>query len=330
MKVHLAQSTQTQLEEWENEAIALFRKWLTKDARSDYEVVDDPEKADLVLLFQLNFKTRGFGYLESILREPVFHAFPDRMFCLNQHDSPFGLHSGLYTGMCQANVQPDRHVPWAIQFLANPYVHKKRSEQINQRFLFTFRGSITQPVRKQLLQLEIPNSIEARVTEVDRWFDHTDAELREYVEEILDSKFVLCPRGYSPTSHRLFETMALDRCPVIISDEWAAIGDVDWDRCSIRIAESQVEALPALLAAKENEAETLGVNAGRVWERLFSPRNGPREMLDRLRELHGARPTDHDERTIVRTWLLSDLPYLPRRQLTEKDRDRVRGLADIV
>ena len=60
----------------------------------------------------------------------------------------------------------------------------------------------------------------SNVYEVDRWFNHTEQELQQYVDDILDCRFVLCPRGLAAYSHRILETILLHRVPVIIADDW--------------------------------------------------------------------------------------------------------------
>ena len=65
-----------------------------------------------------------------------------------------------------------------------------------------------------------------------------------YLSTLLDSRFVLCPRGYGTSSYRLFETMRLGRVPVIISDEWVPPLGPSWLNCSIRISEKRVRELP--------------------------------------------------------------------------------------
>ena len=70
---------------------------------------------------------------------------------------------------------------------------------------------------------------------------------------------------------RLFETMQVGRCPVILSDDWLPPPFVDWEACSLRIPERQVTSLPEILRARCDEAAQLGLAARRAWEENFSP-----------------------------------------------------------
>jgi hypothetical protein len=65
--------------------------------------------------------------------------------------------------------------------------------------------------------------------------------------------------------------MRVARCPVVVSDGWLAPPFVDWDSCSVRIAEKDLRHLPAILREREADAEALGIQARVVWERRYAP-----------------------------------------------------------
>jgi len=118
---------------------------------------------------------------------------------------------------------------------------------------------------------------------------HSVKEKQEYVDDILLSKFVLCPRGWSPVTYRLFEVMELGRCPVIISDDWVPVNRVPWQECSIVIKESDVAYCADILTQQESNAERLGRAAREVWESHFADAAKFREMLDFIIELRDKR-----------------------------------------
>jgi hypothetical protein len=95
--------------------------------------------------------------------------------------------------------------------------------------------------------------------------------LTSYAETLHQAQFVACPRGLGASSVRLFEAMRAGRCPVVISDEWMPPPFVDWESCTIRIPESHLGDLPAVLREREQDAAALGVRARLVWEQHFSP-----------------------------------------------------------
>jgi hypothetical protein len=93
---------------------------------------------------------------------------------------------------------------------------------------------------------------------------------RRYAEVTKASKFVLCPRGLSPSSIRLFETMRIGRVPVILSDAWLQPLGPEWTKFSIRVAERDSKKIPKILEDREGEAMAMGELARKEWERWFS------------------------------------------------------------
>jgi hypothetical protein len=93
---------------------------------------------------------------------------------------------------------------------------------------------------------------------------------RRYAELMKATKFVLCPRGVSASSIRLFETMRMGRVPVILSDGWIRRVGPQWDEFSLRVLERDFARVPALLERFEGEAVTMGSLARKEWERWFS------------------------------------------------------------
>src|SRR5262249_31137500 len=125
---------------------------------------------------------------------------------------------------------------------------------------------------------------------------HSTKEKQEYIDDILSSKFVLCPRGWSPSTYRLFEVMELGRCPVIISDDWVPIDGVPWPECSIFIRERDIAYCAEILTGEEVNAEQLGARAREVWQAHFSEENKFRAMLYSILELRSCGCTDYRTR----------------------------------
>src|SRR4029077_18783462 len=82
--------------------------------------------------------------------------------------------------------------------------------------------------------------------------------------------FVLCPRGLSVSSIRLFETMRMGRAPVILSAGWVAPTGPRWASFALRIREREFARIPRLLEEREGEAVQMGERARKEWEEWFS------------------------------------------------------------
>ena len=97
-----------------------------------------------------------------------------------------------------------------------------------------------------------------------QFHNHSAEEKRKYVEDILLSKFVLCPRGWFPATYRLFEVMELGRCPVIISDDWVPIDGVPWQDCCLVIRQKDAASCANILGEQESECRE---NSGKLLEK---------------------------------------------------------------
>ncbi|RYZ56581.1 MAG: hypothetical protein EOO14_12160, partial [Chitinophagaceae bacterium] len=106
-----------------------------------------------------------------------------------------------------------------------------------------------------------------------------------YSRVMQESYFVLCPRGVGPCTYRLFETMQLGRVPVIVSDGWPKVPNVDWERFSITVPESDILQIPAILRERKGEAAEMGKMARLQWEEHFSPKVSLRRLSEAAYEL---------------------------------------------
>ena len=146
---------------------------------------------------------------------------------------------------------------------------------------------------------------------------------QEYVDVMNKSSFILAPRGFGPCSYRLFESMQLARPPVIISDAWVEIAEVDWKQCSIRIKESDIRHIPAILNERKDEAVEMGRLARENWEKYFSPGVSLHRIAIASRELinHQYSWVDSlkDYSQFVRSaWHFKNLLRFKKKQLMQK------------
>lgn len=303
MNVLFTHQTTTPLNPWEHEFLPAIRDHFARHPESRYRLVNEPRDAELIVLLESNnFRTQRD--VPVLLREPVVRDFPEKTFTINYEDYPAGFLPGLYAALPAKRFDPARHRSWCYLFPPNPEVYRVGPTPVDEScpLLFSFRGAESHAIRRRLFDLKLAPESRGRITKIDRWFNHHPQEQQDYVREIQESRFVLCPRGLAAASHRLFEVMALGRCPVIIGDDWVAPEGVDWTRCSVRIAEKEVDRFSALLLAREGEAAELGRQARLAWEQYFSPARKFEAALDALVRLRDTRPAQYDERMFQRRW----------------------------
>ena len=71
---------------------------------------------------------------------------------------------------------------------------------------------------------------------VDRpGFSGTEQEMRKFVDHLINSTYVVCPRGIENFSFRIYEALRYGRVPVIIDTNMVLPSEVDWGRVAIRV-----------------------------------------------------------------------------------------------
>jgi hypothetical protein len=252
-----------------------------------FRATTDPKNADIILILEPNcFKTRP--YLLELAAMGVVQRFPQKCFAINQDDNPVPLLPGVYVAMPAFRRENPMVIPYCYLVPPpNKVLSANHRSQIVPDLLFSFRGAASAAVRGRLFELapRLVRSGRGKVTRVNRWFDHTAEEQQAYVDEILRSKFILCPRGQGVASHRLFEVMELGRVPVIIADDWWPPGGPAWEKCSVRIREKDVGSLLRVLEAYEGRFETMAPAARVEWETWFAPQRRLARMLTKIASL---------------------------------------------
>lgn len=217
-----------------------------------------------------------------------------RTYVYSQSDVPIPWAPGMYTNLTSSRA--------SAGFAGGFYVthhhrepggladHLEAARNVETDLLWSFVGTASNdPVRRRLFEIQDPDGLvqdTQRFSDTVRWgWQSTHrAEAREafshYATTLGRSAFVLCPRGRGASSIRLFESLQIGRCPVVISDEWLPPPFVDWSACSIRVPESRVRDLPEILRERELDARALGREARRAWERYFSPERQLRTLVE--------------------------------------------------
>ncbi len=296
MKIFLTYPPVETVHPWEGGAFVarITELFEASHDRRGHHLVSSAEEADTVLYLEPNgWKDRD--YAELLLRQDNVRRFPQKCFAYGYADFFIGFLPGLYASVPREQVALGRFASWSYLLgLPNPFVEKLAHERETRKpsILFSFRGSNSAPVRTPILHNAANWSEFAHVTELDGklFYKLTDELQTNYVREILDSEFVLCPRGLGCSSHRLFETMALGRVPVILSDAWSPPSGPSWSECSIRVAEADAGRLPEILRARRDQAAEMGRRARLEWETWFAPDVVVPRFFDALATLVAAQP----------------------------------------
>ena len=305
MKIHLCSGGQggREVGTWE-------RDLLTRLAEADpggHTLSDDPETADAILLTDVFFDHRFW----KVLTRPLVLRNLDKVYVYSEKAIAYRFLPGLFTSL------PVR--PWDLgrfraawytsheRGLGNAFLDQARETATEPDLLFSFVGRTSHPIRRKLVRAlsGAPRS----VVESSDAYRHWDAGApgreeaqRHYARILARSRFVLCPRGWSPSTIRVFETLRMGRVPVVLSDAWRRPRGPDWDRIAVIVPERRVGDIPDILGEMEPRGEAMGREARRAWEGHFSPDAEWKTLADALADLHGSRHLD--ARVVVPLWPL--------------------------
>lgn len=134
----------------------------------------------------------------------------------------------------------------------------------------SFVGSYTHPIRKLILDNGHSDFV---IGMSNQWSDLVSKDREKAFHEISSrSKYILCPRGYGPTSYRLYEAFQYGAVPVYISDNfwlpWEA--ELDWERLIIRISPDQVPNIREILRSYDTKTPCMVSYAKEVYDDFFS------------------------------------------------------------
>jgi hypothetical protein len=259
------------------------------------ELVTSADAAEMVIVSEdwRNYDWRDIGYLESC---PFIRRQAQKLIVISHKDVSVTFFPGLYVSLTERNHWRDWSVPCGYK---NQIIARKLNNLSAYRqphLLFSFRGAdFSSTVRQTLNKLYSQRSDICRYTVMNKKFgSHNEVDQETYFKEMLASKFILAPGGWSPSTYRLFEAMEYGICPVIISDDWQPIPDINWDSCSIRIPESKVGFVEDILKERSDDANILGTEARKVWEANFDDGIREEKMLQKAIVLHKntAKPRD--------------------------------------
>lgn len=298
-----------------------FSEWIAGSYRAGrktpYSLVDSPGEADIIVYWMVHEESELI--LNPRLRaEKNIADYPEKCFAVDVTDEPIPYLPGVYPALSARHYDAFLHRGGCYGIEMNPSVAMlapERDSIPDPKYLASFVGGLSAPVRRALIaEPTLQSSCLLRTTPL--WHFTTDTrnpsktEGQElYARQILESKFTLCPRGGGLTSHRIFESMQLGRCPVIISDGWVPPEGVAWQDCSLRVAERKVHQLHSILKEYEPQWQELGRAARRQWEEWFAPDIWVYRTLQSIVDIHLTRISDKPDSTKKWKWLVLDHYY---------------------
>ena len=305
--------TQTEHEDqvWGSEGsdwAATMRDQMLRSADARYEMIDRPERADIIIFWEPHQDSQVV-WIPRLRAHPLVREFPNRVFVVSDEDWPLGLLSGLYTSLPARRHHAHRHRAWLYYQTQNRHLEARRASRPVSAppNLAVFWGANSHPLRGRLFEqadVLARQGILTKATQLHQFANPHDPQLKPlqlaYIDAILDAKFSLCPMGNATGSHRLQESMALGRAPVIISDDWVPVADLVWERFAVFVAEKDLHYLPSILREHEARWQEMGDLALQVYESRFSQGVFAARAVEQIVAIYEART--HDERDFFSQW----------------------------
>ncbi|HEV7329744.1 MAG TPA: exostosin family protein [Flavisolibacter sp.] len=232
------------------------------------EEVKSPDDADAIIV-QENTEYKDYRYVEMLLQDPFISRYLEKIFTISTDDSATGVLKGLYASIPKKRFDERYHRVVPYFEYTNEYVFASEP-QTEPSYMAGWYGNIrSSQLRRELFDRWSGNA-NFCLKQTESWYNHNEEEKRAYVQLITNSHFSLCPKGWAPPSPRIYESMALGRCPVIISDQFVPPQGPDWSKFALFFPESNLGGLESFLRQHQKSALELGVNAKSVWNQYFA------------------------------------------------------------
>ena len=252
-------------------------------ARRGHREAADPNAADAIILHE-EFSFKEWRYVPRLLKDPVVGRYPNKVYTINTDDAANGLLRGVYTSLPRSRFNAQYHgiVPYA-SFPNQAVLERRMEPRPEPKYLGTWRGNTKSNRKLRTLFLKVcKDSPKFLVETTSSWLNHDVSEKHHYVDVLLSGRFSLCPGGWAAVSFRIYESMALGVCPVIIADEFIAPNGPNWSDFSIRIPEADVPNIATILEGFSDSYLEMGTLARKAWEQYFSPERVMKYYADAL------------------------------------------------
>jgi len=255
----------------EQSCLRRLRALAVMDVNGEHTLTTDANVADAILFVEnTQFDDLRF---RAVLDHPLVAAYPDKVFMYNEMDKAWPVLPGLYCSLGTNLVDPGNTIAFPYLAAKNKDIQDIYSSNVETRWLYSFVGSSSHPIRRQMLTLTGRSAKIVDTSAFCVW--NPDQETAGTMQNIYSrtmaaSKFVLCPRGIGPSSLRLYETIEAGRVPVIVSDDWDEPPQINWD-FAVRVPESDIASIPDLLAGLEPQWQERAQAARDAWAKAYSP-----------------------------------------------------------
>ncbi|HUB66998.1 MAG TPA: exostosin family protein [Candidatus Methylacidiphilales bacterium] len=268
-----------------------------------FETVTSGDEADAIL-----FEKDDYPHIRD---SSLYARWPEKCLTITEEDVPGFFLPGIYANNRRHFLSRGRTQTYnyfvAQRFFHNPKFEPERQSAPAKQYLVAFVGGSTSWLRKRLFRLAptlIANDVLIRCTNNYYHWDTSESHrplkerMRdEYTEILARSSFFLCPRGVGASGGiRLFETMQMGVCPIIIADTYILPNGPDWPQFALLVSEAELPRLIEIARRHVSEAQARGQRAREAWEAYFSEAQHAPMLARLIRELLVQRDSSRERR----------------------------------
>jgi hypothetical protein len=232
------------------------------------EEVFTPERADAIIIQEEN-SFKNFRYIKDLESDALISAYPEKVFTINTDDCATGLLRGLYTSLPKYRFNSSLYAAVPYMYYPNELVFAKGYDDVTPKYLASWRGNTKSNNLRSRMVSALEDKGEFCIEKTNSWLNHNDDEKSYYVNLIKASKFSLCPAGWASVSFRIYESMALGKCPVIIADDFVPPKGPNWNDFALFYPEKDISELSLFISRNEHLANDLGKKALNAWQEHF-------------------------------------------------------------
>jgi len=195
------------------------------------------------------------------------------------------------TSFYRATRKKNEHAlpAWSEDFLANYFQSELQLRKKEHRPIVGFCGFVPTNVshvrRKSIDYLSSDNRVETNFIIRNQFWagaigneEHMKSARCEFVNNIVQSDYILCARGAGNFSYRLYETLSLCRIPVFIDTDSVLPYEefIDWKRYCVWVDEKEISHIAQKIVEFHNRLSPqyfveLQIACRKLWEEWLSP-----------------------------------------------------------
>jgi len=259
------------------------------------EYVKQPDKCDVFVLPHKfdGINSNNYKKLLSLAKQ-----YNKKLLCFynDDDDKTYSIDSNvvLYRTSFYKSSKLDNEL--ALNVLVPDFYDRNHQNELSVGFCGTiFKKNKREELLKYIKNSHLKSDIILRTDNGNRWdFEHNYSQRRkEYFDNMRNTLFTLCDRGYGNYSYRFYETMMMGRIPIIIDtdcvfpfEDKININEIGLvlKSTEIKDKESFIGSIEKYYQENKERLEEIQSNNRKIWEDYYSAEGFVENLLRNVRE----------------------------------------------